>query len=67
MKKLVKKSSLREIVFSYNIYESFSEPDYETLNGTITGMRKGKSLDDIYQESIKATNRRKFGKTNKRG
>ena len=37
------------------------------MNGLVMGIRKGKTLNDLYQESIKATNRRKFGRTNKRG
>ena len=37
------------------------------MNGLVMGIRKGKTLNDLYQESIKATNRRKFGRTNRRG
>ena len=56
----------KKIVFS-SLIENPTEEDLEKINGLIIGFRKGKTLNDIYQESIKATNRRKFGWTNKRG
>ena len=56
----------KKIVFS-SLIENPTEEDFNAFNGRIIGFRKGKTLNDIYQESIKATNRRKFGWTNKRG